>query len=516
MAPAAGGTGAAMPYYPKGVRPTTLHVVEEAGLTAPERVLLSTLQGQLARRPPSRPGGAAPGIYVDIPTIGYQVWLDDLAARYGIDLVRGEGVWDLVDRFRSDTDGHPPIDTYVLYRDGEPSVNVATTLAGLTGGLAIEETLEPLAVQHGLRRGADVRGRDDRWVRQRYWSRLRHDVAVEQKPEFANQLRDYATMAGALMFYDGNSMFRRQVVQGLDPDAAVIGWGDASEGEDAFVSVSSEAGVRTIPADHARNLAPLSGITLDRVAQAPATLPDVEPGTHHVAFLITDGDNIQWMLGDFQSGPKWFANPNRGAFDLGWGVSPSLVDLAPSVLRWYYDNAARGQHRDRFVAGPSGGGYLYPSSYPSAELDLHTERLARSMGRADLAVSQILDFDSFDDTSLWSAYLRHRQIEGLIYLEYSRYDTHKGRVVWANDKPVISARTMLWDGLDGADEASVTAELNAAGRDPRTAAGYSIVMWHAWSKSLDNVRAVVDNLAPHVRVVTPDTLVRLVARHVRR
>jgi GxGYxYP putative glycoside hydrolase C-terminal domain len=83
------------------------------------------------------------------------------------------------------------------------------------------------------------------------------------------------------------------------------------------------------------------------------------------------------------------------------------------------------------------------------------------------------------------------------------------------EKPVISARTMLWDGLPGADEVSVTAELNAAGRDPSTGGGYSDVLWHAWSKTLDHVKTVVDGLAPHVKVVTPDLLVKLVAKNVR-
>ncbi|GAA5003607.1 hypothetical protein GCM10023317_37310 [Actinopolymorpha pittospori] len=501
--------------FPKGVRPTRLHVVAESALSQPERILVATLQGQLARRRPT--GGEVPGIYVDVPGVGYEVWLADLADRYGIDLVEADGAWDLVDLFRQNGAHGEPVDSFVVYRQNEASANVATTLAGLTGAVAVEETLEPVALQHGLRRLLDVRGRDDRWVMENYWDDLRHGVAIEQKPDFDNRLRDYATMAGAFMFFDGNSDFRAEVVGALDPDAAVVGWGDAAQGENAFVSVSSRAGVRTIPADHARNLAPLSGITLNRVRQRPAAHPPrPEAGTHHVAFLITDGDNVQWMLGDFQSSANWFGAPLRGSLDLGWGVSPALIDLAPSVLRWYYDNAAHGAHRDRFVAGPSGGGYLYPSMYPRAELDLHTERLADSMRRSDLGVAQIIDFDSLDDTDLWATYLKRRQIEGLIYLEYSRYDAGRGRIVWANDKPVISARTMLWEGLSGADEASVTATLNDAGRDPSSADGYSVVVWHAWSKTVANVKAVVDNLAPHVKVVTPDVLVRAVAKNVTR
>lgn len=491
-------TAAGSAAYPKGVQPTTLHVLPEGAVGPADSVLAATLQGQLARR-------SSEGIYLNIPGLGYGVWLDDLASRYGVQLVPATDVWALVERFRSKVSG------YVLY--SRPEVNVATSLAGITGAVAIDESQEALARQHGLNKVHDVRGRDDAWVRKNYWNRLRHDVAVEQKTDFDEQLRDYATMAGAFTFFDGNSGFRKQVIRDLAPDGSVIGWGDASEGEDKFVGPNSDAGVRMIAADHARNLSVLSGIRADRVRQRPAEpLPAADPGKHYVSFVCTDGDNVQWLLGDFQSDQRWYGSPDRGALGLGWGVAPGLVDLAPSVLRWYYDNAGR----DRFTVGPSGGGYLYPSRYPRAELDLHTSRLDTAMARADLNVVQIIDFGSFEDTALWSSYTRREHVDGLIYLEYSRYDTHKGRIVWANGKPVISARTMLWDGLDGADEASVTAELNAAARDPRSAAGYSVVMWHAWSKSVAKVKTVIDGLAPHVQVVGPDTLVRMAARNIKR
>ncbi|MGW0231063.1 GxGYxYP domain-containing protein [Actinopolymorpha singaporensis] len=512
--PSAQAAGGSRSLFPKGVRPTRLHAVREGALSPAERVLVATLQGQLAR---PRPYSGTEGIYVDVPGVGYPVWLADLADRYDVEVVEAAGAWELVDRFARPGTAGRTLDRYVLYRDGDGSVNVATSVAGLLGAVAVEESLEPSARAHRMRRVLDVRGRDDHWVKNTFWNRLRHDVAIEQKADFANQLRDYATMAGAFVFFDGNSDFRAEVVGDLDPDAAVIGWGDASKGEDAFVSVSSRAGVRTIAADHARNLAPLSGITLDSVRQHPLDeVPAPPQGTHHVAFLVTDGDNVQWLLGDFQSDRRWYGSPSRGSLDLGWAVAPGLVDLAPSVLRWYYDHAADGEHRDRFVVGPSGGGYLYPSRYPRADLDLHTDRLAGQMRRADLGVVQILDFESMDDTSLWSSYLRHDQIEGLVYLEYSRYDAGRGRVVWVNDKPVVAPRAMLWQGLSGADEASVAATVNDAGRDPTSVDAYSLVIWHAWSKSVDDVRSVVNQLAPHVRVVTPDVLVRMMAANVHR
>ncbi|HEY6738823.1 MAG TPA: GxGYxYP domain-containing protein [Actinopolymorphaceae bacterium] len=490
--------------YPKGRRPEVLFTLQRDELSAEEQVLAATLQGRLAR---SR--GPA-GIYLNVPGIGYGVWLDDLADRHGVDVREGDGVWPLVARFRSRFTG------YVLYRNG-PSVNVATTVAGVTGAVALEESLEPLARRAGLRLVADVRDADDAWAWREYGHRVRRDLAVEQKPEFSAQLRDYAVMAGAYTFFDGNSAFRREVVAGLDDDAAILGWGDASNGEDGFVGPSSQAGVHTIPSDHAINVSTLSGFGIDRFEQRGSGRPPAaDPDTHYVSFVLTDGDNIQWLLGDHQSSSRWFSSPHRGTFDMGWGISPSLIDLAPTVLKWYYDNQSSGPHHDRFVVGPSGGGYLYPGRYPRGELELHTERLNAAMARADLSVVQIIDFDTFPRTDLWSTYLKRPHIDGLIYLEYSRYDSHKGKVQWVHDKPVVSARTMLWEGLSGADEASVIDELNTATRNPGSTEGYSVVMVHAWSKDLGNVRTVIDGLAPHVEVVPPDALISMTARNVQR
>ncbi|MFC7620817.1 GxGYxYP domain-containing protein [Microlunatus sp. GCM10028923] len=496
--------------YPKGIEPTELFVVDRAGLTDDEAIMVATLQGLLARPGDRRAG---PAIYLDLPN-GYRLWLDDLTERYELPATRADDPWGLVDRFADRVAG------YVLYRSGGPTINVATTVAGVEGGIAVSEALEPTAIEHGLRRLADVRERDDAWAWRTYRGQLRSDLVVEQKadPEvglFTHQLRDYATMAGAFTFYDGNSDFRRSVVEDLDPDAAVIGWGDARQGEDGFVGVSSAAGVVTLPGDWAGNLACLSGISLPSLQQrAPVRPRTPEPGRHHVAFVVTDGDNVQWLLNDLPTSQNWFGSPRRGTFDLGWGVPPSAIDLAPSVLDWYYRNASAGRHEDRFVVGPSGGGYLYPSRYPRDELTLHTAELARTMERADLGVVQILDFESFDDADLWSAYLRHDQITGLIYLEYSRYDGLRGRVRWVEDKPVISARTMLWEGLSS--PAQVIETLNAAGTDPTSVDGYSVVMLHCWSMNLDDLGHVVDNLAPHVSVVTPDALVAMMSAAVRR
>src|SRR6185295_16535815 len=167
-----------------------------------------------------------------------------------------------------------------------------------------------------------------------------------------------------------------------------------------------------------------------------------------------------------------------------------------------------------FVAGPSALGYMYPSRYPLADLERHTRRFNDFAAVNDLRIAQIIDFNSFNRLDLWSRYTAEPNIDALLYIEYSRYDARAGAVQWQNGKPILSPRKMLWSGLSGADESSVTAALNSASRDPDSANGYSVVMGHVWSQTLAHVQTVVNGLGPQVRVVTPGELVRLMTRNI--
>lgn len=501
-------------YFPQGGRFRRLNVIDGSSLDAAEGVLVGTLQGLVARglfhHPVVPPG--SPHIYItttdESPT---SLWLDDLQQNYGIKLTTVDSVWDLLAAYRKR--GKLGISGYVLY-DDDPSISVATTLAGLTGNVAVHTSLEDQAIAAGLHQAVDASGKNDAWLTEKYGDRIRRDFAIEQKPSISFQLRDLATMAGAQLFYDGNSDYRKELVHRLRPDSPVIGWGDASEGEDGFVSTSSKAGTFVIAADWAANVSTLSGVPARPLRQqGRRSTPAAKSGVHHVTFVVTDGDNVQWFLTSLQKDENWWAHPERGNLPLGWGMAPTMIDLAPSVMRWYYDDATP---KDEFVVGPSGSGYFYPSQYPAERLRRATKTLAGYMRRTDLGVVQILDFDALDRTDVWDEYTRHDAIDGLLYLDYSRYDGGDGKIVWSHDKPVISARHMLWDGLEGADEESVTKAINAAPRDPQSADSYSLVSVHAWSKSLADIKTVIDNLDPHVRVVSPGTFTQLVTDNVRR
>lgn len=495
--------GAQTHYLPKGTNLTSLVVITHGALgSLAHRVLFGTLQGHVARRSGTQ-------IYIQGVSAGYGLWHHHLHDAYGIPHTTVSSPWTVLDQFKHLVAG------YVLYdlAGNSNSLSAATALCAPLNAVAVDVSIEATVRSHGLTNLlADVRTRNEAWVWTNHPATFSSNMVVELKESLGANLRDYATLAGAFTFYDGNSAFRSQVMRSLAPDAACLGWGDASGGEDEFVSRSSSDGVHTLPADLALNLSTLSSVRDLTVCQHTFRQPVAESNVHYATFITTDGDNVQYNVGGF---PGHYQLPPRGQFNMGWALSPSLADLAPSLLRWYFDAASNGVARDFFVAGPSGTGYFYPSRYPSAELEAQVVRLNEFLARADLNIAQILDFDAFPRLDLWNRYLAQPALDALLYLEYSRYNRSNGAVLFsAQGKPIISARDMLWGGLQ--EEASVIAHLNSYPRDPSSPEGYTFVTVHVWSKNLSNVQTVVNGLLPDVRVVTPHEFVRLVRDHVGR
>jgi len=487
---------------PRGTNLTSFVVISEASLGTPaQRVLIATLQGVVARQ-------SSRQIYIDAGS-GYTLWYRHLNTAYGIPYSVVSSPWSLLSQFKGLVSG------YVLYdlASNANSVNAATSLCGPLNAIAVDVSIENSVRSLGItNRLADLRTVDEGWVWTYYNNQLSRNLVIEQKESISDNLRDYAALAGAFTFFAGNSPFRTFIMGQMDPDASCLGWGDASQGENVFVGDGSSKGVCTVAADWALDLSTLSSVRDPGISQRTYANVSSETNVHYVTFVVTDGDNVQWNLGGF---PGYFNNRARGTFNMGWALSPALADLAPSVLRWYFDNSSNGPGRDFFVAGPSGAGYFYPSLYPPSDLDLHVQRLNDFMIRADLNIAQILDFNSFGRLDLWNKYLSQPNVNALFYLEYAPYNGAHGAVLFsANGNPIIGARDLLWSGLE--DEASLADNINSYPRDPASPNGYTLVSVHVWSKNLGNVQQVVTNLAPDVRVVTPDAFVKLIRANVGR
>lgn len=97
-----------------------------------------------------------------------------------------------------------------------------------------------------------------------------------------------------------------------------------------------------------------------------------DPGTTYVAFLVGDGDNIEFMM---KTRHDWFRQrladceaADGACPPLTWTISPHLARLAPDLLRWYYEQS-HVTGNDYFALPPSGHLYAYPSSLAEDEQD---------------------------------------------------------------------------------------------------------------------------------------------------
>lgn len=189
---------------------------------------------------------------------------------------------------------------HVFVNKSSLQANVATSLASYYNAIIVEVDLIPsveaaLGWTPGVWEVFDATGLDEAWLIQNHDQDLSREVALEQRPEFYVQLRDYAVLANALMFYDPNlsGTLRTSSLRRLDPDSPVLGW--SAGDESTFVGLTSDEARFMVPADHAHNLATLSGMTessLTQIALSGYVIPPTEP-VHYVTFVLSDGDNVQ-------------------------------------------------------------------------------------------------------------------------------------------------------------------------------------------------------------------------------
>ncbi|HEY6284910.1 MAG TPA: GxGYxYP domain-containing protein, partial [Ktedonobacteraceae bacterium] len=147
--------------------------------------------------------------------------------------------------------------------------------------------------------------------------------------------------------------------------------------------------------DVGTGLAPSTAIGL-----APA-LTTVAPKAY-VSFTISDGDNLQY---DQHRMAGLWRDPVRGSMPIGWTISPSLVQTAPSLAAYYMGTASS---NDELIAGPSGAGYMFPSNWPQVQLPAFLKLTGELMQAMKLNVIEVLDSGSsqaFVNPGLQTAYV---------------------------------------------------------------------------------------------------------------
>ena len=476
-----------------------LWVIDPRGLSGPESVLLASLQGGLNRT------GAV--VWVQGPGMNARI-LDELRTE-GWTLRESSGPWPLLRAHKAAFSG------LVIGEVGSESLNGATTLAGLNRAVVADPSLVERLVAEGLPVLADARSRSTAalWAESR--SRVARGVMVHQDPTKALHLRDLAISLGAWTVYDEPSAERIRQIQALGPHTRVYGWG---RDELEFVREVSRGGGAVIPADWSLNLSALRHLPVALPARPRPVKPQPrQSGERVVAFVVSDGDNLQWVGGRFVEDPGFWGSPLRGRFAVTWEMPPEAFVMAPRILRHLLRTATP---RDEFIAGPSGYGYQFPGPLP--DRPAAAAETARAVARVDWPLVTLLNADGGQDQS--DPWLAQPEVTGVLYKDYAPYNRGQGAVRWHRGKPSVSYRFLLWELKDRSGalrpDSLPIGVAEAIGRLPSGAeagsGAFALVNAHAWSfrntgGPMGAIGRTIEALPPKVRVVTATEFFELMA-----
>lgn len=436
-----------------------------------------------------------------------ELWLTDICDTYGVTqeaVTVASMVGDYLEKF-GDAAG------YILYdKQGNPqSLNVATSICGVTGYIPLDVSVQSKYEAMGLVKKLDVTERTEKWCFENYKDEFSRDGLFQLSTGHIST-RDYAIACKYFCFYREQEdleslMFRDQVQSWTYDDSPVFGWGPISE--DSHVQISSEHSSFTIASDWSCNLSVYSCPSFfgeGGFRQKNGYERIEKEAKHYVCIVCSDGDNIQALSNTLAVQDKYFT-AKRGDFPMGWNISPSAVDIQPSLQKYIYRNTG---DRDYFVAAVSGQGYVYPSQYP--DLADFCGRMATYLKRADLQTLQILDTKV--DKDVMEYYSRIPGLQGVQYMVGDYYAAEGGSVYWSeNGMPFVTCRLSLWEPETAQ---SLAAKINSYPVNPNSIEGYTLVNLHPWSRSYADVAAMVAALDADVEVVTSEQFFQLIRENV--
>jgi hypothetical protein len=480
--------------YPVSTIPDTLYAISD-NYSQSQMLTIETLQGVLAQTKPR---------IFRITNSSYTIWLDDLKNNYGVTVISSyDGDFaGLIKLFKNEISG------YILCDTNDNSVNVAISLCGLNEAIAVTANNESVLTGLGIPLLADVRGKDEAWFFDNYGSQVNKNIFCFQKENLSFFLADYAAFGKMITFY--NSTYdagTNKIFASFNPNSVLFGWG---ADEFQLVQEASDYNVIVHATDYASNLSTFSNFEAKAEQKKAYDTVRNDENYHTVCFLMTDGDNIQWLLDSFVDDTDYYASPSRGKMKLGWGVSPAMAEVAPTVLKYLYDNETSGSSgRDYFVTGVSGLGYIYPDKYK--DLDGFAGLTSKYMQKSDLRIVNVLG--NIDSAKYLLPLLKQDNIDAIFYYFYSDYSGGHGKISFVNNKPVIYGRYNLWDGFE--TSTSLAQKLNAASKNIYSPEGYSLIPVHVWSRNVTDVLNCTNLLNSNVRVVAPDEFVSLISKNLK-
>lgn len=416
---------------------------------------------------------------------------------------------------------------YIVYKKGDVSVNIAATLAGITGFLPVCEDDVAKYQALGLVEKFNVNSAalTYKWLFNNVMSELNTSGLIHQNYQsvgLTNKfIKDYGICNKYFhVYYDevsivGNS-FKKTLHSFLDDNSPIFGY---TYSEDSDVAFFSQYGQFIVPTDYTCNLTFLAA---DAFAGKKFEQPNddselpAEQGKHYVAFVVSDGDNATYWQNTAAFATNYMnaAGRENDTFPVTWSITPSLADLMPLVLENVYNNQANAY--DYFCAPVSGQGYINAGNFEAEKDGKYfadfVSKLDVYMGKSDLSVVTVIGGNQQGDlVNVLHGYASAENVTGGIVYDGSKYfGANPGGVIWIDGKPFVQPRDSLWETTP----AYIAARINTYPTDITTIDAYSIINVHPWSHSYEDIRKIVGMLNENVEVVSVDRLINMMADNV--
>ncbi|MFN7954031.1 MAG: GxGYxYP family putative glycoside hydrolase [bacterium] len=481
-----------------GVAPEHIVRISQNALRQYEHLTIASLQGLVAR-------GSTELIWIE-PNED-QPWIDHVVATRGITWDREFDALDMLARFRDHIPGYVRIDSQGL----PDSINAGISFAGLVGAIAVDRRQELHVAPLEIPMLNDLTGYDEAHLLAEHPGAFDRSIVFEQREDILPLLKDLPVLTGGFVYHDGEgrSPFGLSVLASQPPGGFLMGW-RGQQSEQPMVEDASLNSLALIACDTCQNLSTLAQFSYQPPVRAPRPpVPALEPGVHYVSLLVTDGDNIGFLMNDVWK-QKYFGNGLRGTYPLTWELSPALVRIAPPILEWYLGH---GTPNDSFVAGPSGKGYILPHLEPN--LNRFLDETEPMLWESGLHIATVID-ELPIASGAYNPYLNRASIDAVIAKIGRYYSAGQGAVRWVGDKPIISVRTAIWEGFQTPEQAA--AAISALPRAPgANTDAVSVVVIHPFSRFgaserdyalVEIGRRFRDSLASHVRLVPIEELIQ--------
>ena len=294
---------------------------------------------------------------------GPYTWLNSLKINY-----RETTPWSVLTKYKAEISG------LIVYDDTqEHTVNLATRLAKDYNALVASPALlaRLTAEPYNFPVLLDLRGQFANFLQvyqyifDNQWENTDKRVLIGLSPEHHKaSLREYAVALGAAVVWldpkkSAESALLNRFLASMPAGANYMGWWPE---EEPGVTRLSSYGFTNIASDYCSNLTFHSGMPR-LIDPLPMPAKPVLENKIYVAFIISDGDNLQYVEHRMR---RFWDDSNRGSVPIGWTVSPAMVDAMPGALNYFHQSAT---DNDNLISGPSGYGYTYPNNWLNNSLN---------------------------------------------------------------------------------------------------------------------------------------------------